>query len=47
MEYSLTEYGQISDFKTAEVSAGVDDSAALISLRTGEVDLVAQLGLAS
>lgn len=35
------------EFKTVEVSAGVEDSTALISLQTGEVDLVAQMGLAS
>lgn len=35
------------EFKTVEVSAGVEDSTALISLQTGEVDLVVQMGLAS
>ena len=35
------------EFKTVEVSAGVEDATALISLQTGEVDLVAQMGLAS
>ncbi len=33
------------EYKTVEVSAGVDDATALIALQTGEADLVCQLGL--
>ena len=35
------------EFKTVEVSAGVEDATALIALQTGDADLVAQMGLAS
>ena len=32
------------EYKTVEVSAGVDDATALIALQTGEADLVCQIG---
>lgn len=35
------------EFKIVEVSAAVNDATALIALQTGEVDLVAQVGLAT